>query len=58
MNITIDLCIFESVEGPISAETENFDLLEQYFWSKRDRVNTTIEFCIFDLVNVPNVKLN
>ena len=29
-----------------------------YFRSKTKEVNTTIEFCIFELVSVPNFSLN
>ena len=29
-----------------------------YFWSKTEKVNITIEFCIFELVGVPNFTLN
>ena len=25
---------------------------KRYFWSKREKVNTTIEFCKFELVNI------
>ena len=29
-----------------------------YFWSKTKKVNTTNQFCIFELVSVPNFSLN
>ena len=29
-----------------------------YFRSKTEKVNITIEFCIFELVQVPNFSLN
>ena len=28
------------------------------FWSKTEKVNSAIEFCIFELVSVPNFNLN
>ena len=47
----------------ISAKSDNVDFLDQiarkeYFRSKTEKVNTTFEFCIFELVLVPNVSLN
>ena len=47
----------------ISAKSDNFDFLDQiaqkgYFRSKTEKVNTTFEFCMFELVLVPNVSLN
>ena len=47
MNITIEFFIFER---------DNFVFFwtkfaqKGYFWLKTEKVNTTIEFCIFDLV--------
>ena len=31
---------------------------KRYFWSKTEKVNITIEFCIFELNNVLNFSLN
>ena len=47
----------------ISAKSDNVAFLDQiarkeYFSSKAEKVNTTFEFCIFELVLVPNVSLN
>ena len=38
----------------IPPETDNFDFLNQL----TQKVNTTIEFCIFELVLVPNFSLD
>ena len=47
----------------ISAETVNSDFLTKFaqkgcFASKTEKVNTTIEFCIFELVYVPSFSLS
>ena len=47
----------------ISAKSDNVEFLDQiaqkeYFRSKTEKVNNTFEFCIFELVLVPNVSLN
>ena len=31
---------------------------KRYFWSKTEKVNITIEFCIFELVWIPNLSLD
>ena len=31
---------------------------KRYFWSKAEKVNIIIEFCVFELVYVPNFRLN
>ena len=48
----------------LSAQTDNFDFFEPnlpqkgYFRSKMEKVKTTIEFCIFKLVQVPSFNSN
>ena len=47
----------------ISAETKNFDFWTKFaqkrcFRSKTEKLNSTIEFCIFELVWEPNFNLN
>ena len=61
---------FQQTISIILGETDNFDFLDQvcpkkvfpdekeYFWSKIEKVNITIEFCIFELVWVPNFRLD
>ena len=50
-------------EYQISAKSDNFDFLSKftqkgYPWSKTEKVNIIIEFCIFKLVRQPNFSLN
>ena len=34
------------------------DSKKECFWYKTEKLNTTIEFCIFELVFIPNFNLN
>ena len=54
MDATIEFYIFELVKVP-NFTFNNFEFLDKfaqkgYFWSKTEKVNITIEFCIFKLV--------
>ena len=45
----------------MSAQTDKFDFFwtkftqKGYFWSKTEKVKTTVESCIFELVFVPGL---
>ena len=65
MNITIEFFIFKLVLVPIFSLYwqlryfgPNFPTKGSYFQSKTDKIDTTIEFCIFELVFVSNFTLN
>ena len=34
------------------------DFLDKTCWSKTEKVNTTVEWCVYELVKVPNFSLN
>ena len=46
------------VSTPMQLQKQYLRLPKGYFQSKTENVNTTIEFCIFKLVWVPNFSLN
>ena len=63
MNITIAFGIFELVLVPIFSSNWQFwffgrNLPKEYLQSKTDKMDTTIEFCIFELVLVSNFFLS
>ena len=57
MHIRISLCIKFHFEQAILNFWTKF-AQERYLWSKAEKVNIIIEFCIFKLVLVPNFSLN
>ena len=68
INITIDSSYLNQFLYKFSAQTDHFDFLDQVspkrvvqkgcFQSKTDKMDTTIEFCVFELVFVSNFTLN
>ena len=57
MQIRISLCIKFHFEQTILNFWTKF-AQERYLWSKTEKLNIIIEFCLFKLVLVPNFSLN